>query len=334
MRAIVCEQLGPLENLRVAEMPDPQLHPGHVRIAVAASGVNYVDGLLIQGKYQIKPPTPFVPGMEVVGEVVEIASDVDPAMAPALGERVLANVGFGGFATQAVVRADRVVRLPDTLTTGQAASFLQSYLTGWFALTRRAHLSVQQRAANADKWMLVLGAGGGVGLAAVDIGVALGLKVIAAASQQDKRELALARGAIAALDSVNDDVKERAKEISGGGVDFLYDPVGGELGETCLRALGEDGQYLVIGFVGGIPKLPANQVLLRNRRVVGVDWGAWAGRHPQENAAMLTEILELIAAGSLSPVEPARYPLSRAADALDDLEARRVAGKVVLVPDN
>lgn len=334
MRAIVCEQLGPLENLRVAEMPDPQLHPGHVRIAVAASGVNYVDGLLIQGKYQIKPPTPFVPGMEVVGEVVEIASDVDPAMAPALGERVLANVGFGGFATQAVVRADRVVRLPDTLTTGQSASFLQSYLTGWFALTRRAHLSVQQRAANADKWMLVLGAGGGVGLAAVDIGVALGLKVIAAASQQDKRELALSRGAVAALDSVNDDVKERAKEISGGGVDFLYDPVGGELGETCLRALGEDGQYLVIGFVGGIPKLPANQVLLRNRRVVGVDWGAWAGRHPQENAAMLTEILELIAAGSLSPVEPAQYPLSRAADALADLEARRVAGKVVLVPDN
>jgi NADPH2:quinone reductase len=133
---------------------------------------------------------------------------------------------------------------------------------------------------------------------------------------------------------MSDDVKERAKEISGGGVDLLYDPVGGELGETCLRALGEDGQYLVIGFVGGIPKLPANQILLRNRRVVGVDWGAWAGRHPQENAAMLDEILDLIAAGSLSPVEPAQYPLSRAAEALADLEARRVAGKVVLVPDN
>lgn len=334
MRAVVCEQLGPLEHLRVTEMPDPPLYPGHLRVRVAASGVNYVDGLLIQGKYQIKPPTPFVPGMEVVGEVIEIAADLDPATSPALGERVLANVGFGGFATQAVVRADRVVRLPDTLTTGQAASFLQSYLTGWFALTRRAHLSVQERETNADKWMLVLGAGGGVGLAAVDIGVALGLKVIAAASQQDKRELALSRGAVAALDVLTDDVKERAKEISGGGVDVLYDPVGGELGETCLRALGEDGQYLVIGFVGGIPKLPANQILLRNRRIVGVDWGAWAGRHPQENSAMLGEILELIAAGSLSPVEPAQYPLSRAAEALADLEARRVAGKVVLVPDN
>jgi NADPH2:quinone reductase len=334
MRAIVCEQLGPLENLRLVDMPDPTLHAGHVRVRVTASGVNYVDGLLIQGKYQIKPPTPFVPGMEVVGDVIEIAADVDPATSPRLGERVLANVGFGGYATEAVVRADRVVRLPDTLSTGQAASFLQSYLTGWFALTRRAQVSLQQREANEKKWMLVLGAGGGVGLAAVDIGVALGLKVIAAASQEDKRELALSRGAVAALDVLRDDVKERAKEISGGGVDLLYDPVGGELGETCLRALGEDGQYLVIGFVGGIPKLPANQILLRNRRVIGVDWGAWAGRHPQENTAMLAEILDLIAAGSLAPVEPAQYPLSRAAHALADLEARRVAGKVVLVPDN
>ncbi len=171
-------------------------------------------------------------------------------------------------------------------------------------------------------------------MAAVDIGTALGLKVIAAASQADKRELALSRGAVASIDVLTEDVKERAKEISGGGVDFLYDPVGGELGETCLRALGEDGQYLVIGFVGGIPKLPANQVLLRNRRIVGVDWGAWAGRHAQENAAMLDEILGLIEVGVLSPVEPTAYPLSRAPAALADLEARRVAGKVVLIPES
>jgi NADPH2:quinone reductase len=220
------------------------------------------------------------------------------------------------------------------MSTGQAASFLQSYLTGWFALTKRAGLSRANAAANSEKSMLVLGAGGGVGLAAVDIGTALGLKVIAAASQADKRELALSRGAVASIDVLTEDVKERAKEISGGGVDFLYDPVGGELGETCLRALGEDGQYLVIGFVGGIPKLPANQVLLRNRRIVGVDWGAWAGRHAQENAAMLDEILGLIEVGVLSPVEPTAYPLSRAAAALADLEARRVAGKVVLIPES
>jgi len=259
---------------------------------------------------------------------VECFEDVSSAL---LGKRVLANVGFGGFATEAVVRADRVITIPDTLTTGQAASFLQSYLTGWFALTRRAHISVLS--SGKEQWMLVLGAGGGVGLAAVDIGVALGLKVIAAASSEDKRELARARGAVAVIDSANENVKERAKEISGGGVDILYDPVGGALGETCLRALGEDGQYLVIGFVGGIPQLPANQVLLRNRRVIGVDWGAWAGRNPEGNAQLLEEVLAKIAAKQLSPVEPQVYLLSEAAKALADLEHRRVAGKVVLVAD-
>ena len=328
MRAVICKELGPLENLSVEEVPSAPLLSGHVRLRVLASGVNYVDGLLIQGKYQIKPPTPFIPGMEVVGEVVECFEDVSSAL---MGKRVLANVGFGGFATEAVVRADRVITIPDTLTTGQAASFLQSYLTGWFALTRRAHISVQS--SGKEQWMLVLGAGGGVGLAAVDIGVALGLKVIAVASSEDKRELARERGAVAVIDSANEDVKERAKEISGGGVDILYDPVGGTLGETCLRALGEDGQYLVIGFVGGIPQLPANQVLLRNRRVIGVDWGAWAGRNPEGNAQLLEEVLAKIAAKQLSPVEPQVYLLSEAAKALADLEQRRVAGKVVLVAD-
>jgi len=329
MRAVICKELGPLENLSLEEVPAPPLLNGNVRLRVLASGVNYVDGLLIQGKYQIKPPTPFIPGMEVVGEVIECSDDVS---AEFLGKRVLANVGFGGFATEAVVRADRVINIPDTLSTGQAASFLQSYLTGWFALTRRAHISVES-SAKKEQWMLVLGAGSGVGLAAVDIGTALGLRVIAAASSQEKRDLALARGASAVIDSSSEDVKERAKEISGGGVDVLYDPVGGSLGETCLRALGEDGQYLVIGFVGGIPQLPANQVLLRNRRVIGVDWGAWAGRHPQENAQLLEEVLAKIATNHLCPVEPQVYSLSEAAVALKDLEERRVAGKVVLVAD-
>ena len=329
MRAVICKELGPLENLSLEEVPTPPLLNGNVRLRVLASGVNYVDGLLIQGKYQIKPPTPFIPGMEVVGEVIECSDDVSAEL---LGKRVLANVGFGGFATEAVVRADRVINIPDTLSTGQAASFLQSYLTGWFALTRRAHISVES-SAKKEKWMLVLGAGSGVGLAAVDIGTALGLRVIAAASSQEKRDLALARGASAVVDSSSEDVKERAKEISGGGVDVLYDPVGGSLGETCLRALGEDGQYLVIGFVGGIPQLPANQVLLRNRRVIGVDWGAWAGRHPQENAQLLEEVLAKIATNDLCPVEPQVYSLSEAAVALKDLEERRVAGKVVLVAD-
>ncbi|NBP54063.1 MAG: NADPH:quinone oxidoreductase family protein [Actinobacteria bacterium] len=332
MRAVVCSEFGPLEGLKVVEIDDPKLRQGHVRLKVLASGVNYVDGLLAQGRYQIKPPLPFVPGMEVVGEVVEVASDVSASF---IGSRVLANLGFGGYATQAVAHVDRLIEIPDAMSTGQAASFLQSYLTGWFAFVRRLGVDPSNPAANAGKWLLVLGAGGGVGLAAVDIGVALGYNVIAAASTADKRELALARGAHHALDvsTGDNEVKERAKELSGGGVDVLYDPVGGSLGEVCLRALGEDGNYLVIGFVGGIPKLPANQVLLRNRRVTGVDWGAWAMRNPDANNAMLREVLAFIEKGSLSPVEPMTYPLSRAAEALADLEARRVAGKVVLLPD-
>jgi NADPH2:quinone reductase len=332
MRAVVCKEFGPLDRLEIVDMRDPELLPGHARLRVLASGVNYVDGLLVQGRYQIKPPVPFVPGMEVVGEVVEIAADVD---ANFVGRRFLANLGFGGYATHAVARVDRLVAIPDAMSTGQAASFLQSYLTGWFAFVNRLGIDPSNPAANADKWLLVLGAGGGVGLAAVDIGVALGYRVIAAASSEDKRRLALERGALHAVDvsSGDDAVKEAAKELSGGGVDVLYDPVGGTLGEVCLRALGEDGNYLVIGFVGGIPKLPANQVLLRNRRVTGVDWGAWAMRNPEANAAMLREVLGLIGEGRLSPVEPTAYPLSRAAEALGDLESRRVAGKVVLLPD-
>ena len=335
MRAVVCKSLGPLDTLEIVESPDPVAKDGTVVLRVLASGVNYVDGLMAQGRYQIKPPTPYVPGMEVVGEVSAVGAGVDPALS---GRRVLANIGFGGFATHAVARPDRLVTIPDSMTTGQAASFLQSYLTGWFAFTRRLNLDPARTEANNGKTLLVLGAGGGVGLAAVDIGVALGFTVIAAASTADKRNLAKARGAHHVLDVSGTDadnaVKEAAKEISGGGIDVLYDPVGGSLGETCLRALGDDGTYLVIGFVGGIPKLPANQVLLRNRKVVGVDWGAWAMRNPDGNAEMLDEVLDLIGKGRLSPVEPSAFPLSQAAQVLADLENRRIAGKVVLVPDN
>jgi NADPH2:quinone reductase len=326
MRAVVCRELGPVERLVVEERPALAAGPGQVRLAVTAAGVNYVDGLFVQGRYQIKPQPPFVPGMEVVGRVVELGDGVSGV---GLGDRVFANVWLGGFADEAVADATGVVQLPDSLTDGQGATFMQSYMTGWYALRERARVE-------AGRTMLVLGAGSGVGLAAVDIGAALGLRVIAAASTADKRELASSRGATAVIDSTSDDVKERAKELVGdtgrGGVDYLYDPVGGDLGETCLRALGEDGQYLVIGFVAGIPQLPANQVLLRNRRVTGVDWGAWAGRHPADNQRLLGELLTMIADGDLHPVEPRTYPLADAANALTDLAERRVAGKVALVP--
>jgi NADPH2:quinone reductase len=332
--AIECLEYGPVDDLVVVERDSPPLRPGQVRLSVSAAGVNFVDNLLIGGRYQIKPPLPFVPGMEVVGRVVEVGDDVHDST---IGDRVFVNLGFGGFATEAIAWEPQLVALPDSLTDGQAATFMQSYMTGWYALVERARV-------DAGDTLLVLGGGSGVGLAAVDIGAALGLRVIAVASTEEKRELAMSKGALAVIDNTELDaagVKDAAKAFAAsfddradrGGVDHLYDPIGGELGEVALRALGEDGQYLVIGFVAGIPQLAANQVLLRNRRVTGVDWGAWAGRHPEENRAMLAAILDLTARGDLAPVEPITYPLHAAASALSDLANRKVAGKVALVPD-
>ncbi len=333
--AIECAQFGPVEDLRVVQRDPVALRPGQVRLAVSAAGVNFVDGLFVEGRYQITPPLPFVPGGEVVGRVVELADDISE-IGLAVGSRVFANVGLGGFASELVVTPRQLVAIPDSLSDGQAATFMQSYLTGWYALRVRA-------GASAGDTMLVLGAGSGVGLAAVDIGSALGLRVIAAASTPDKRALAESRGAMATIDNSALDaagIKDAAKAFAAsfedradrGGVDLVYDPVGGDVGEVALRALGEDGQYLVIGFVAGIPKLPANQVLLRNRRVIGVDWGAWVGREGDANRALLAEVVARIAAGDLDPVEPVAYPLHEAARALRDLADRKVAGKVALVP--
>ena len=331
---VECAAFGPIEDLRVVERAPQPLLPGQVRLAVSAAGVNFVDGLFVEGRYQIKPPLPFVPGGEVVGRITELGDDVEGLH---LGERVFANVGLGGFASEVVASPRQLVAIPDSLSDGQAATFMQSYLTGWYALRVRAG------AAEGDT-MLVIGAGSGVGLAAVDIGAALGLRVIAAASTPEKRALAESRGAMATIDNSALDaagIKDAAKAFAAtfddradrGGVDLVYDPVGGEVGEVALRALGEDGQYLVIGFVAGIPKLAANQVLLRNRRITGVDWGAWVGRNGDANRALLAEVVERIATGDLDPVEPVAYPLHDAARALRDLADRKVAGKVALVPD-
>lgn len=331
---VECSEFGPIEDLRVVEREPQALQPGQIRLAVSAAGVNFVDGLLVEGRYQIKPPLPFVPGGEIVGRITELGDGVDGV---SVGDRMFASIGFGGFASEVVVSPRQLVAIPESLTDGQAATFMQSYMTGWYALRVRAR-------ATAGDTMLVLGAGSGVGLAAVDIGAALGLRVIAAASTPEKRALAESRGAMATIDNSTLDaagIKDAAKAFATtfddradrGGVDLIYDPVGGEVGEVALRALGEDGQYMVIGFVAGIPQLAANQVLLRNRRVTGVDWGAWVGRHQDENRALLAEVVERIAEGDLAPVEPVSYPLHDAARALRDLADRKVAGKVALVPD-
>jgi NADPH:quinone reductase len=323
MREVVCRAFGPLDDLVIEERPSVDLDAGQVRVRVTAAGVNFVDALLVQGLYQIKPPLPFVAGGESVGVVSEVGEGVTSVR---LGERVLTTPGLGGFATEIVARAERVSTVPSSLTDGQGATFTQSYMTAYFALAQRARM-------RPGEWLLVLGAGGGVGLAAVDVGRALGLRVIAAASSAEKRAIASSRGAVAVIDSSSEDVKARAREISGGGVDGVYDPVGGRTGEECLRALREDGQFIVIGFASGeIPKLPANQVLLRNRRVTGVDWGAWVGQNAEANRALVGEVLAMIEAGRLDPVEPVSYPFERAAQALADQQNRKVVGKAILVP--
>ncbi len=327
MRVVSCNSFGPLEELAVEERPSRPLTAGEVRVEVRAAGVNFVDGLFVQGLYQVKPPTPFVPGGEVAGVVTEVGPDVGQWT---VGQRVFASTGLGGFATEVVLPARMVLATPDALTDAQAATFVQSYMTAWFALHHRAR-------AQAGQSLLVLGAGGGVGLAAVDVGRAMGLRVVAAASSEAKRDVAMAHGAVATINIAIEDLKDAAKAWAkaqgAGGVDLVYDPVGGPLAEAALRSLDDDGQYLVIGFAAGeIPKLPANQVLLRNRRVTGVDWGGWVGRHQEENREMLGAVVAAIAAGALHPVEPKAYAFADVATALRDQLERRVVGKSVLVP--
>ncbi len=323
MRAVVCTEFAPIERLRIEERPDPEPGPGQVVVAVRAAGVNFVDGLFVQGKYQIKPPLPFTPGGEVAGVVASIGEGVTGI---AVGDRVLASSWLGGFATHVTVSAGAVVPIPGALTDGQAAALVQSYGTMLFSLTRRTQVEP-------GEWVLVLGAGGGIGLAAIDVARHLGARVIAAASTREKLEAATAAGAEATIAYESEDLKARAREISGGGVSLVVDPVGGRFAEDALRALGWMGRYLVIGFAGGdIPRLPANQVLLNNRTVVGVDWGAWTMRDAEGNRALMAELVDLVAAGALHPVEPTAYALDDVVRALTDLQDRKVAGKVVLVP--
>jgi NADPH:quinone reductase len=323
MRAAICRELGAPDVLELAELDDPTPGPRQVVVAVRAAGVNYVDALFVSGEYQIKPALPFVPGSEISGEVIAVGSDVDTA---APGDRVLVSCGLGGYAEQVCVDASQVVAIPDDLDHERAATFTQSYCTALFALRTRARVA-------ADETLLVLGAGGGVGLATIDVATALGLDVIAAASTSAKREAALAMGARAAIDTVDEDLKTRARELTDGrGVDVVIDPVGGDLAEPALRTLAYLGRYLVIGFAGGaIPRLPLNQVLLRNRSILGVDWGAWGMAHPDENQGLLHELLQRVAAGTLHPAAPTTFGLDQAPDALHALLSRQVTGKVALV---
>ncbi len=323
MRAVVCTELGPLDTLSVEDRESPVPGEGFVVIDVRASGVNFVDGLLCQGRYQIKPPTPFVPGGEVAGEVTAVGPGVAGI---AVGDRVIAFTGFGGFAEQVAVPALSLIPMPNTIDFGQAATLIQSYCTVLFTLTRRTSLAP-------GEWVLVLGAGGGVGLAATDVATALGGRVIAAASSQDKLEAAIAMGAEATIAYEEEDLKTRARQISGGGVDVVIDPVGGRHSEAALRATGHLGRFCVIGFASGpIASVPLNQVLLNNRTVVGVDWGGWTFKDPSGNRELIGELMDMVSSGRLDPTKPAAYPLEGAAAVMSGLIDRSIGGKAVLVP--
>jgi NADPH2:quinone reductase len=323
MRQVVCRQLGDPASLAVEDAAEPAAGPDEVVVEVAAAGVNFVDALIVTGGYQITPAVPFVPGSEVAGTVVAAGAGI-AGWAP--GDRAVAMVGFGGFAERVVARPAQLFPAPPTLTTGQAATCIQSYATMLYAYRCRTVLEAGQS-------VLVLGAGGGIGLAAIDLGAALGATVIAAASSPAKRRAAVEAGARHTIDYEQEDVKAKARDLSGGGVDVVVDPVGGRHAEAALRALRTGGRYLVLGFASGtIPSLPLNQVLLRNRAVIGVDWGAWSSADPPANRQLVGELFDLAAGGRIHPAEPRARPLDEAGAVLAGLLGRSGTGKTVLVP--
>ncbi|MYE26213.1 MAG: NADPH:quinone oxidoreductase family protein, partial [Chloroflexi bacterium] len=283
MKAILCQQFGPPEELTVSDVPSPPIGASQVRIAVRACGVNFPDILMIQGAYQLKPPFPFSPGLEVAGDIIEAANDVQELQ---IGQRVMATMMYGGFAEEALVPAAAVLPMPDAMSYEQGAGFPLVYGTSHVALAHRAQLK-------AGESLLVLGAAGGVGLAAVELGKHLGARVIAAASTDEKLEQARSYGAEKLINYSRENLRERLNEITDGkGVDVIYDPVGGDLFDQAVRRIAWEGRYLVIGFASGrIPSLPANIALLKNASIVGTFWGAYMLNDPgviRDSFAQLT----------------------------------------------
>ncbi len=322
MRAVRCIEVGSIGDLVLEEVPPPEIRPGSVRVTVEAAGLNYVDALFVQGRYQIKPTPPFVPGSELAGTVTEIADDVG-GIAP--GDRIVASVGLGAFAEQVVLPASAVTLIPTSLSSPAAATLTQSFCTALYALEQRARLRTGET-------VLVLGGGGGVGHAAIQVATSLGADVLATASTPEKASHARAAGASVVLDPEPSSLRKRLREAAPAGIDVVVDPVGDAATEPALRSLREGGRLLVIGFAGGeIPSIPTNLILLRNRSVVGVDWGAWGMGHPAEQAALLRTVLAMVTEGRLHPPEPTAYPIEQAAMALEDLLNRRVTGKAALV---
>jgi NADPH2:quinone reductase len=325
MRAVLCKSWGGPESLVIEDVPPPRAGPGEVVVDVKAAGVNFPDVLMIQGRYQIKPALPFTPGIELAGVVKEAGGGVAQVGA---GDPVVASVQFGAFAEECVAPADRIVPLPRGVSFDAAAAFTLTYGTSWHALKDRAQL-------RRGETLLVLGAAGGVGLAAVELGAAMGARVIAAASSDAKLAVCRARGAAETINYSMQDLRERLKALVGEkGVDVVYDPVGGALSEPALRSVGWRGRFLVIGFAGGeIPRLPANVPLLKGSAIVGVYWGEWLKREPEAARREMGELFGWLADGRVKPHVSARYPLARTGEALAALARRAVTGKVVIEPE-
>jgi NADPH2:quinone reductase len=322
MKAVLCKQFGPPDSLVVEDLPSPRAGPGEAVISVKAASLNFPDVLIIQNKYQFKPPLPFSPGSELAGVVKEIGPGVQ-GWRP--GDKVIAFTTYGAFAEEVKTDASRLVPLPEKMDFVTGAAFLLTYATTDHALRDRAALA-------AGETLLVLGAAGGVGLAAIEIGKALGARVIACASSDEKLAVCRSHGADATINYATEDLRERIKALTEGrGVDVVYDPVGGPYTEPAFRSLAWRGRHLVVGFAAGeIPKLPLNLALLKGASVVGVFWGDFARRQPKEFAQSIGQLARWYADGKLKPHVSHTMPLEKAAEALKLMAARQVTGKLVL----
>lgn len=332
MKAMLSTAPGGPATLVLSELPAPTPGPGEVRIRVRACGVNYPDTLIIEDKYQFRPPRPFAPGGEVAGEIDLLGEGVTGLK---LGDRVIAMLGHGGMAEQVVTKAGKVFAMPAGMPFDEAATFILTYGTSYHALKQRGSL----RPGDA---LLVLGAAGGVGLAAVELGRAMGARVIAAVSTAEKLALAKAHGAESGIvyptgPFDKDGTKALAaqfKEACGAdGANVIYDAVGGDYAEASLRAIAWEGRFLVVGFPAGIPRIPLNLPLLKNCQIVGIFWGAWTDREPQACAQNNRELVEFYTQGKIKPHVSGKYPLAKAGQAIADLAARRALGKLVVMID-
>lgn len=324
MKALLCREYGPIERLRVEEVPSPRPGPGEVVVEVKASSLNFPDALLVQGLYQVKPPLPFSPGMELAGIVKEAGAGVRGVKA---GDRVVASPGRGGFAQECLVAAGRVSPLPAGMDFDLASAFVLTYCTSLHALANRGRLEPGET-------LVVLGAAGGVGTSAIEIGKAMGARVVAAASSEEKLALCRKLGADETVDYEHADLRQRILDLTAGkGADVVYDPVGGAHTEAALRATAWRGRFLVIGFASGvIPQVKLNLALLKERSILGVYWGEWTQHDPAGQQRLLEQLAAWFAEGKVKPVVTERVSLAEAPAAMTRLLQRKVKGKVVVVP--